>query len=258
MELRDTTHLVFGIANDRSYAWHIADAIRQHGGRCVYTSLPGEKNVRRTTKAIEKLGEESPLVIECDASSDEHLDTVFARVGDEVGSIDGLVHSIAFADREWLAPGKFKETPRDAYLSAIDVSAYTLAGMARRAEALMPDGGSIIGMSYYGSEKVVPGYNVMGVAKAALECTCRYLAEELGGKGIRVNTISGGPFRTLAASAVGGIGDMLDAYAEKAPLRRNVEGSDVGGAAVFLLSKMSAGITGENIYVDCGASILGA
>ncbi|MHC4976435.1 MAG: enoyl-ACP reductase FabI [Planctomycetota bacterium] len=257
MVLKDTTHLIFGIANDRSYAWHISDAIRQHGGRCVYTSLPGEKNVRRTTRAIEKLGEESPLVIECDASSDEQLDAVFDRVGSEVGSIDGIVHSIAFADREWLAPGKFKETPREAYTSAIDISAYTLAAMARRGEAIMPNGGSIIAMSYYGSEKVVPGYNVMGVAKAALECTARYLAEELGGNGIRVNTISGGPFRTLAASAVGGIGAMLDGYAEKAPLRRNVEGEDVGGAAVFLLSSLSSGITGENLYVDCGANILG-
>lgn len=259
MVLRDTTHLIFGIANDRSYAWHIAQSIKEHGGRCVYTSLPGEKNVRRTTKAIEKLGEKSPLVLACDASRDEDLDGVFAKVIDEVGTIDGLVHSIAYADREWLSPGKFKETPRQVYMSAIDISAYTLAAMSNRAVPLMKEnGGSIIAMSYYGSEKVLPGYNVMGVAKAALECTTRYLASELGEQGIRVNTISGGPFRTLAASAVGGIERMLDEYTERAPLRRNVEGADVGGAAVFLLSSLSSGVTGENLYVDCGANIIGA
>jgi enoyl-[acyl-carrier protein] reductase I len=258
MVLSDTTHLIFGIANDRSYAWHIAQAIIEHGGKCVYTALPGEKNVRRTTKAIEKLGDTSPTVYECDASRDEDLDDVFEKVNQGVGTIDGLVHSIAFADREWLAPGKFRQTPRQAYTSAIDVSAYTLAAMSNRAAPLMTRGGSIIAMSYYGSEKVVQGYNVMGVAKAALECTSRYLAAELGQEGIRVNTISGGPFRTLASSAVGGIGQMLEGYAERAPLRRNVEGTDVGGAAVFLLSSMSAGVTGENLYVDCGANIIGA
>jgi len=252
--------LVFGVANDRSYAWHIAGAIREQGGACAYTALPGEKNVRRTSKAVEKLGETDPWIRECDAGSDDQLDAVFEAYSKSFDRLDFVVHSIAFADREWLAPGKFTDTPRDAYLAAIDISAYTLAAMAKRAREPMKasGGGSIIAMSYYGAEKVVPGYNIMGVAKAALECTARYLAAELGQFNIRVNTISGGPLRTLASSAVGGIGDMLDRTPERAPLQRNVEGGDVGGAAAWLLSDLAAGVTGENIYVDCGVSTIGA
>ncbi|MCA9307370.1 MAG: SDR family oxidoreductase, partial [Phycisphaerales bacterium] len=155
--------------------------------------------------------------------------------------------------------GKFADTPRAAYLSAVDISAYTLAAMAQRAKPLMADngGGALIGMSYYGSEKVVPGYNVMGVAKAALEATARYLAADLGPHNIRVNTISGGPLRTLASSAVGGIDKMLDQTPKHAPLKRNVEGREVGDTALFLLSDLASGITGQNIYVDCGVSTIG-
>jgi len=172
--------------------------------------------------------------------------------------MDFLVHSIAFADREWLRPGVFTQTPRESFKSALDISAYTLIAMSRLAAPLMTDGGSILAMSYYGSEKVIPGYNVMGVAKAALECNARYLASELGAKNIRVNTISGGPLRTLASSAVGGIDTMLDETPLIAPLRRNIEGEDVGNTAVWLVSKLSAGVTGENIYVDAGVNIMGA
>ena len=258
--------LIFGIANDRSYAWHIAEALLRHGARCAYTSLPGEKNERRTRKAVETLpgggaghagGE--PWVYPCDAGKDEDLDAVFDAYSKRHERLDFLIHSIAFADREWLSPGKFTDTPRAAYLSAIDISAYTLAAMARRAREPMKasGGGSILAMSYYGAEKIVPGYNVMGVAKAALECTARYLAWELGEHKIRVNTISGGPLRTLASSAVGGIDKMLEVTPIKAPLRRNVEGSDVGGAAAWLVSDLSAGVTAENIYVDCGVSTVG-
>jgi len=170
-----------------------------------------------------------------------------------------VIHSIAFADRDLLQPGKFVTTPRAAYLSAIDISAYTLLAMAQRARPLMArsGGGSILGMSYYGAEKVVPGYNVMGVAKAALECTGRYLASELGADGIRVNLISGGYLRTLASSAVGGTDTMPDVVAAKAPLRRNVDGADVGKTAVYLVSDLSSGVTGETIYVDCGINIIG-
>jgi len=252
--------LVFGVANDRSYAWHIAQAITEAGGTCAFTCLPGDKNERRTRKAVESMGLTDFFLAPCDASSDDDIDNVFDAYAKAHDRLDFVVHSIAFADREWLAEGKFTDTPRDAYLSAIDVSAYTLAAMARRARPLMKanDGGSIIAMSYYGSEKVVSGYNVMGVAKAALECTSRYLAGDLGPDGIRVNTISGGPLRTLASSAVGGVSGMLDEAPKRAPLRRNVEGSDVGGTAVYLLSDLSAGVTGENIYVDCGLNILGA
>jgi enoyl-[acyl-carrier protein] reductase I len=248
------------VANERSYAWHIAKSIIDEGGACGFACLPGEKNERRTRKAVEKLGISDFFLAPCDAGSDGDLDAVFEAYGEAHSRLDFVVHSIAFADREWLSEGKFVDTPREAYLSAVDISAYTLAAMAKRARPLMSKGGggSIIAMSYYGAEKVVSGYNVMGVAKAALECTARYLAADLGGDGIRVNTISGGPLRTLASSAVGGIGGMLEEAPKRAPLKRNVEGEDVGGAAVFLLSDHGKGVTGETLYVDCGLNILGA
>ena len=258
--LSGKTGLIFGVANDRSYAYHIAESLVAHGARCAFTCLPGEKNERRTSKAVEKLGVANAWVRPCDAGSDSDIDAVFDAYTRDHERLDFLIHSIAFADREWLAPGKFTDTPRASYLSAIDISSYTLAAMARRAREPMAasGGGSILAMSYYGAEKVVPGYNVMGVAKAALECTARYLAAELGERNIRVNTISGGPFRTLASSAVGGIDTMLEHTPTRAPLRRNVEGPDVGGAAVFLVSDLASGVTGENIYVDCGVNTIGA
>lgn len=251
--------LIIGIANDRSYAWHIAKALLEHGARCAYTHLPGEKNERRTRKAIEALGVTDPWMRPLEASSDEQTDAVFAAYSESFDALHVLVHSIAFAEREWLQVGKFTDTPRQAFLSAIDISAYTLAAMARRARDLMirSGGGSIMAMSYYGAEKVLPGYNVMGVAKAALECTGRYLAAELGQHKIRVNMISGGYLRTLASSAVGGTDEMGEYTAKRAPLRRTVEGSDVGNTAVFLASDLSSGITGETIYVDCGVNTIG-
>jgi len=264
--LAGKTGLIIGVANERSYATAIAASIMKFGGRCAFTHLPGEKNERRTRRGIEAACAEAGVPAEqiwlrpCDAGKDEDLDAVFAAYASDFKRLDFLVHSIAFADREWLAPGRFIDTPRAAYLSAIDISAYTLAAMARRARPLMADsgGGSILAMSYYGSEKVVPGYNVMGVAKAALESTARYLAAELGAQNIRVNTISGGPLRTLAASAVGGIDKMLEETPKHAPLRRNIEAREVGDTAAFLISDLSSGITGENIYVDCGVNIIGA
>lgn len=252
------TGLVVGIANERSYAWHIARALTAHGARCAFTHLPGEKNERRTRRAVEELALKEPWMTPLDASSDAGLDDAFARYAESFDRMDFLVHSIAFADREWLRTGQFVETPRAAYLGAIDISAYTLLAMARRARPLMSrTGGSIMAMSYYGAEKVIPGYNVMGVAKAALECTARYLAEDLGPSRIRVNIISGGYLRTLAVSAVGGAEALGEAAAIKAPLRRNVDGSDVGNTAVWLASDLSAGVTGETIYVDCGINIIG-
>lgn len=251
--------LVVGIANDRSYAWHIAQSLKDHGARLAFTHLPGEKNERRTRKAIEELGIADPWLCPLDASSDQQIDECFARFSQSFDSLHILVHSIAFADRDWLQVGKFTATPRAAYLSAIDVSAYTLLGLAQRARPIMArsGGGAIMAMSYYGAEKVVPGYNVMGVAKAALECTARYLAAELGAEKIRVNVISGGYLRTLASSAVGGTDTMAEHAALRAPLRRGVEGSDVGKTAVYLASDLSSGVTGETIYVDCGVSTIG-
>lgn len=252
--------LVFGVANDRSYATHIARSVVAEGGACAFAHLPGEKNERRTRKAVEGLGVPDPWLVPCDASRDDDIEAAFASYAEAFERLDFVVHSIAFADRAWLRAGVFHETPRDAYMSAVDISAYTLAAFARAAKPQMQasGGGSLVAMSYYGSEKVVSGYNVMGVAKAALECTARYLAAELGEHNIRVNTISGGPLKTLAASAVGGIDTMLDATPKHAPMRRNVEGADVGNTAAFLLSDHAAGVTGENIYVDCGINIIGA
>ncbi|MDF1809114.1 MAG: enoyl-ACP reductase [Phycisphaerales bacterium] len=250
--------LVVGVANDRSYAWHIAKSLTEQGAQCAYAHLPGEKNARRTEKAIAKIHDNAWLA-PCDASSDESLDELFAAYEKDHGRLDFLVHSIAFADREWLQPRMFAKTPRKAYLDAIDISAYSLSAMAGRSIDLMAKngGGSIMAMSYYGSEKVIQGYNIMGVAKACLEATTRYLAAELGEHNIRVNTISGGFLRTLASSAVSGTDRMDEAAIKHAPLKRGVDGSDVGKTAVYLASDLSSGVTGENIYVDCGMNILG-
>lgn len=254
--------LIVGVANERSYAWHIAKALTDQGATCAFTHLPGEKNERRTRRAVDEIGAKgevwmSPL----DASSDAQMDEVFGKYAGSFGKMDFLVHSIAFADREWLQPGKFVETPREAFKTAVDISAYTLVALANRAKGLLAkadgQGGSVMAMSYYGGEKVVPGYNVMGVAKAALECSARYLAWELGAQGTRVNVISGGYLRTLASSAVGGAEAMIEQASQKAPLRRPVEGTDVGRTAVYLASDLSSGVTGETIYVDCGVSTMG-
>ncbi|NOX58396.1 MAG: enoyl-ACP reductase [Planctomycetes bacterium] len=249
--------LVFGVANDRSIAWHIARQMMSEGATCAFTHLPGEKMERRARKAIESDGCSDYWLMPCDASSDEDLDKVFAKVREDFDTIDFLVHSIAFADREYLQIGNFAETSREAFCQALDISAYTLIAMAKRATALMPKGGSIMALTYYGAEKVVPGYNVMGVAKAALEANARYLAFELGEKGIRVNTISAGPVRTLSAMAVGGIDEMFEHVEKKAPLRRNIDAEEVGKTAVYLASDLSSGVSGENIYVDAGYNIVG-
>jgi len=251
--------LIVGVANDHSYAYFIAQSLLREGAECLFTHLPGNKMERRVRKAIEQLGVEDPWLAPMNAGDDDDIDAVFKRVADEVGHIDFLVHSIAFADRDWLKEGAFTATPREVYRDACDISAYTYAAMANAVvqHDLMPQGGAMVAMSYYGSEKAVPGYNVMGVAKAALEATTRYLAMEQGQKNIRVNAISGGPLRTMSAMAVGGFSQILDWVAEKAPLRRNVSGEDVGDTAAWLLSDLSRGVTGQTIYVDCGYSIMG-
>jgi enoyl-[acyl-carrier protein] reductase I len=249
--------LVVGIANDHSYAYFIAEALMAAGAECLFTHLPGDKMKRRCRRALEQLGDDDAWLQPMDASSDADLDRVFGTLGDEVGRIDFLVHSIAFADKEWLKEGAFAATPRDAFTGALDISAYTYMAMASRAAPLMTEGGAMIAMSYYGAEKAVPGYNVMGVAKSALESATRYLAAELGPSGVRVNAISGGPLRTMSALAVGGFSRILDWVEQKAPLRRNVTGADVGNSAVFLLSDLSAGVTGQVLRVDCGYSAMG-
>ena len=249
--------LVFGVANDRSLAWHIARNCIAHGATCGFSHLPGDKMEHRVRQTLESGGLREPWLVPCDVTQDDDIAAVFKAAGDTFGTLDFVVHSVAFANREYLKMGAFAETPRAVWAEALDISAYTLVPMARHARDLMPDGGSIIALSYYGSEKVVPGYNVMGVAKAALETAARYLAAELGQHNIRVNTLSAGPCRTLSAVAVGGIDDMFEWVEKKAPLKRNIGTDEVGRSAVYLLSDLSSGVTGENLHVDAGYNTIG-
>ncbi len=249
--------LVFGIANDRSYAWWVTRQLLEQGAECCYTYLPFGKMERRVRNAVRELGNDDPWLMECDAGKDEDLDAVFEKYQQDFGKLDFIVHSIAFAEREFLKIGNFHTTTRQAFTQALDISAFTLVAMAQRAQPLMTEGGAIISLSYYGGEKVIPGYNVMGIAKAALEHSTRYLAAELGAKNIRVNSISGGPLKTLAASAVGGIDEMFEHQAKKSPIQRNITGDEVGNTAVYLLSDLSSGVTGEVIHVDGGFNIVG-
>ena len=243
--------IVFGVANKRSIAWATAQVLREAGGTLAFTYQNErlKENVENLTS-----GMNAPL-IQCDVMNPEEVEAAFATVREKFGRLDFLVHSLAFAPREALE-GEYVETTREAFLTALDVSAYSLAALARAAAPLMTEGGSIVSMTYYGAEKVVANYNVMGVAKAALEASTRYLASDLGPRNIRVNAISAGPINTLAARGVGNMNVMLRHHAERAPLRRNVEAREVGNAALFLLSPLSSGITGEVLHVDCGYNIM--
>jgi len=249
--------LVLNIANDRSIAWHIANNAVKQGATCGFGYLPLGKMERRVQSAMSEGGFGNAWLHPCDVGKDEDVETFFSAARDQFGTIDFLVHSLAFADKNYLEKGKFVATPRDVFKQALDISAYSLIALARGAAGLMPNGGSIIALTYLGSEKVVPGYNVMGVAKAALESTARYLAFELGERKIRVNTLSAGPVRTLSAMAVGGIDEMFAHVERKSPLKRNIDADEVGKTAVYLLSDLSSGVTGENIYVDSGFNTVG-
>lgn len=254
--------LILNIANDRSIGAHIANNAARHGATLGLGFLPGdnpEKSERRARKGLEAYGINDAWMAPCDVSRDEDVDAFFAAAREKFGTIDFLVHSLAFANHNYLKKdeGNFTATPRDVFKQALDISAYSLIALARAAAPLMPDGGSIIALTYYGAEKVIPGYNVMGVAKSALEATARYLAFDLGSKNIRVNTISAGPIKTLSAMGVGGIDDMFAHTERKAPLHRNIEADEVGKTAVYLLSDLSSGVTGENIYVDSGFNTVG-
>src|SRR5262245_23747849 len=254
--------LILNIANDRSIATHIANNAIKQGATCGFGFLPMdniEKSQRRVKKAMEENGFGEAWLHPCDVSSDESIEKFFAAAKEQFGAIDFLVHSLAFANRDFLKKdeGNFLSTPRDVYKQAVDISAYSLVALARAAAPIMPNGGSIIALTYLGAEKVIPGYNVMGVAKAALEASARYLAFDLGPKKIRVNSPSAGPVKTLAAMAVGGIDEMFEHTARKAPLKRNIDGDEVGKTAIYLLSDLSSGVTGENIYVDSGFNTVG-
>jgi enoyl-[acyl-carrier protein] reductase I len=252
--LENKTGIIFGVANKRSIAWATAVALHEAGARLAFT-YQGDR-LKENVESLTSETMKSALILPCDVTRQDEVDETFRKVGQEFGKLDFLIHSIAFAPREALS-GTYLDTSREAFLTALEISAYSLPQLARAAAPLMTDGGSIVSMSYYGAEKVVAGYNVMGVAKAALEASTRYLANDLGPRNIRVNTISAGPIQTLSARGVSDFTTMLKHHAERAPLRRNVEPREVGNTAVFLCSSMASGITGEVIYVDCGYNILG-
>ena len=246
--------IVFGVANKRSIAWAIAQAWHQAGARLAFT-YQGERLRENVEELASAFGADT-LILPCDVTKDEEIDKVFEKVGGEFGRLDLLLHSVAFAPRDALE-GRFLNTSREAFRVAHDVSAYSLVALARRAAPLMTQGGSIVAMSYYGAEKVVPHYNVMGVAKAALEASTRYLAYDLGPQKVRVNCISAGPMNTLAARGIAGFGDMLKHYEAHAPLKRNVLPEELGATGTFLASDGAAAITGQVLYVDCGYQIMG-
>jgi enoyl-[acyl-carrier protein] reductase I len=254
--------LILNIANDRSIATHIAANCVKQGAKCGFGFLPmdnREKSERRVRKAMEENGFKDEWLFPCDVGDDASMAAFFAGAKEQFGEIDFLVHCLAFANREYLKKdfGNFTSTPRDVFKQAVDISAYSLIALSRAAAPMMPNGGSIIALTYLGANQVIPGYNVMGVAKAALEATSRYLAFDLGPQKIRVNTISAGPVRTLSAMAVGGIDEMFTHTERKAPLKRNIDGDEVGKTAVYLLSDLSSGVTGENLFVDGGFNTVG-
>ncbi|HEY8817234.1 MAG TPA: enoyl-ACP reductase [Candidatus Limnocylindrales bacterium] len=251
--LEGRTALIFGVANDHSIAWGIARALHDAGAEVGFSSVESliEKRVRPLAESIG-----STFVEPCDVGSDEQIRTVFERWGETHESLDILVHALAYAKREDLE-GAFVQTSREGFALALDISAYSLVALAREARPLLRRGSSIITLSYYGAEKVVSNYNVMGVAKAALEASVRYLAADLGPDGIRVNAISAGPVRTLAAAGIAGFKGMYRGFADVAPLRANITPEDVGRSALFLASDLSSAVTGETLYVDGGFNIVG-
>ncbi len=254
MLLENKTGLILGIANKRSLAWGIAQSVSHEGARLAvtYQGERLEENVRELAAGLDR-----PVILPCDVSKDEDLETLAASVKSEFGGLDFVVHAVAYALREEL-DGEFMNTSREGYRVAQDISSYSLTALVRRTAPLMEGrGGSVVTLSYLGGERVVPHYNVMGVAKAALECSVRYLAADLGPRGIRVNAISAGPIKTLAASGVHGISKMLEYHRTHAPLRKNTEQEEVGDTALFLVSRLSRGITGEVLHVDGGFHVMG-
>jgi enoyl-[acyl-carrier protein] reductase I len=246
--------IVFGVANKRSIAWAIAQAWAKAGAKLAFT-YQGERLKENVEELAGAFGADT-LILPCDVTKDEDIDRVFQTVGKEFGKLHLMLHSVAFAPKDALE-GKFVNTNREAFRIAHDVSAYSLVALARAAAPLMTEGGSITGLSYYGAEKVVPHYNVMGVAKASLEACTRYLAYDLGPQKIRVNCISAGAVNTLAARGISGFNEMLKVYEARSPLKRNVTTEELGATGLFLATDGAAAITGQVIYVDCGYQIMG-
>tara|TARA_Y100000588_G_scaffold222046_2_gene235949 strand:- start:1651 stop:2463 length:813 start_codon:yes stop_codon:yes gene_type:complete len=245
--------LIMGVANDRSIAWGIARAVSSQGAELAFT-YQGEALQKRVTPLAESIG--SDIVLPCDVTNDASIESVFEAINERWGSLDFFVHAIAFSDKDQLK-GRYVDTTAENFASTLSISCYSFTALCRHASALMPDGGSLLTLTYFGAERVMPHYNVMGVAKAALEASVRYLAADLGTDNIRVNAISAGPIKTLAASGIGDFRYILKWNELNSPLRRNVTIDEVGGAAVYLLSDLGTGVTGEVHHVDCGYHVVG-
>jgi len=242
-----------GVANNRSIAWAIAQAVAAQGGEVAFT-YQGETLEKRVRPLAASIG--ADFLVPCDVTDDAAMDSAFEALDKKWGKIDFLVHAIGFADKNFLR-GRYVDTPRDVFLQALDISCFSFTAVGQRAAALMPDGGSLLTLSYLGAERVMPHYNVMGVAKAALEASVRYMAADLGGDNIRVNGISAGPIKTLAASGIGDFSYILKWNKYNSPMQRNVELEEVGGAGLYMLSDLSKGVTGEIHHVDCGYHTVG-
>lgn len=255
IQLKDKNIVIMGVANERSIAWGVAQSLQKVGANLIFTYRK-ERSLGKLEKLLAKNEIVAKCITECDVNSDESIKEAFSKIGEAVNTVHGIVHSIAFAHAEDLK-GDFINTSRSGYAFAQDTSAYSLIAVAREAKTLMTEGGSIIAMSYLGAERVVEGYNVMGVAKAALESSVKYLASDLGEDNIRVNAISAGAIRTLAAKGVPSFNEILHKIEEKAPLKRNVDQEEVGDMTVAMLSHISRGVTGEIVYVDSGYNIMG-
>jgi enoyl-[acyl-carrier protein] reductase I len=252
--LKGKKALIMGVANDKSIAWGIAKELKAHGAEIAYTYL-GDPILKRLKPLAEKTN--SDILIDCDVANEESLDNAFAELKTHWGEFDMLVHAIAYSDKEELK-GHYVDTSLSNFLNSMHISCFSFTSVMRRAKEMMPQGGSAITLSYYGAQKVMPFYNVMGVAKAALEASVRYLASDLGPThGIRVNSVSAGPMRTLAGAVIGGARDTFKHNVDTAPLRRAVSLEELGGTAVYLLSDMSGAVTGENHFVDCGFNVVG-
>lgn len=254
LSLAGKTFVVMGVANKRSIAWGIARSLHQAGARLIFT-YAGERMESSVSELAGSLEADNTLVLPCDVTNDEEIAKCFAQIKEEAGVIHGIAHCIAFANKEELS-GEYLNTTRDGFLLAQNISSYSLTAIAKEARGLMTEGGSIVTLTYLGGERAIKNYNVMGVAKASLDASVRYLASDLGKDGIRVNSISAGPIRTLSAKGISEFNSILKEIEEKAPLRRTTTPEEVGDTAVFLFSDLSRGITGENIHVDSGYHIL--
>lgn len=254
MNLEGKTYVIMGVANRRSIAWGAARALDKMGAQLVFTIL-NERFRRELEKLLGDLEGSHDIVVECDVQDDEQIASAFEEIGQKTGGIDGLLHAIAYAGKDELQGG-YSETSREGFKNALDISSYSLAIIAKNAKKIMNEGGSIVTMTYLGGERAMPNYNVMGIAKAALDASVRYLALDLGEDGFRVNAVSAGPIRTLSSSAVGEFKSVMKEMEERSPLKRNVDQLEVGNTVAFLLSDLASGITGEVVHVDSGYHVM--